>query len=90
MVSECVKWSSAFPAVLGDVVAPEGRGIKIGFSVLVAGKSGIQGTQPRRRQSPKSETRIKTHHNDSLEGPSHSNSQCFINIDSLLSLKNFF
>ena len=52
MVSECVKWSSAFPAVLGDVVAPEGKGIKIGFSVLVAGKSGIQGTQPRRRKVP--------------------------------------
>lgn len=53
MVSECVKWPSAFPAVLGDAVAPEGRRIKIGFSVLVAGKSDIQGTQPQRRQSPK-------------------------------------
>lgn len=52
MVSECVKWSSAFPAVLGDAVALEGR-IKTGFSVLVAGKSDIQGTRPQRRQSPK-------------------------------------
>lgn len=53
MVSECVKRSSAFPAVLADKVALEERRIKIGFLILVTGKSDIQGFQPQRRQSPK-------------------------------------
>lgn len=52
MVLKCLKWSSAFPAVLRDKVAQEWR-IKINFLVLVVGKLDIQGTQAWRGESPK-------------------------------------